>query len=67
MKSFDWPALMRAGIGALGLKPQEFWQLSPAELVLMLGDDVGAVPLTRARLAELARDYPDANEGVADE
>lgn len=34
----DWPALMRAGVQGLGLQPDAFWRLTPAELQLMLGD-----------------------------
>lgn len=59
MSAFDWPGLMRAGMGALGLRPDEFWRLTPAELVLMLGDPAQAAPLDRARLMELARAWPD--------
>ena len=54
----DWPGLMRAGLRGLGLQPQEFWRLTPAELMLMLGDGARA-PLDRARLDELAAAYPD--------
>lgn len=57
---FDWPALMRAGIRGLGLRPQEFWALTPAELLLMLGAGSGTAPMGRSRLDELARAYPDA-------
>lgn len=59
---FDWPALMRAGIHGLGLRPAEFWALSPAELMLMLGAGAGPAPLDRARLDELARAFPDFSE-----
>lgn len=59
MSAFDWPGLMRAGLGRLGLLPREFWALTPAELMLMLGDPAGTAPLSRARLAELARAWPD--------
>ena len=62
MTAFDWPGLMRAGMGALGLRPDEFWRLTPAELVLMLGDPAQAAPLDRARLMELARAWPDATK-----
>jgi uncharacterized phage protein (TIGR02216 family) len=55
----DWPALMRAGLRGLGLAPAAFWALTPAELALMLGQGTGAPPLTRARLEELARAWPD--------
>ncbi|WP_413875443.1 rcc01693 family protein [Albidovulum sp.] len=59
MSGLDWPGLMRAGMGRLGLTPSEFWRLTPAELVLMLGDPRAVPPLDRARLAELARAWPD--------
>ncbi len=60
MSGLDWPGLMRAGLGRLGLTPDAFWRLTPAELVLMLGDPDAVPPLNRARLEELARAWPDA-------
>ena len=39
MKRFDWPALMRLGLGQLRLAPDQFWALTPAELTLMAGLD----------------------------
>ncbi|SLN46023.1 hypothetical protein AQS8620_01893 [Aquimixticola soesokkakensis] len=57
---FDWPALMRVGFRGLGLKPAEFWALTPAELLMLLGEGGGSAPLNRARLDELAQMYPDA-------
>ena len=62
MSSMDWPGLMRAGMLGLGLKPQEFWALTPAELRLMLGDSADAAPMGRARLDELAAAFPDRRE-----
>ena len=59
MSLFDWPGLMRAGLRGLGLKPHEFWGLTPSELLLMLGQGSGAAPLTRDRLNALAKEYPD--------
>lgn len=59
MSVFDWPGLMKAGMRGLGLQPAEFWALTPAELLLMLGDGAENAPLTRARLDELAKEYPD--------
>lgn len=56
--SFDWPALLRAGISA-GLRPVEFWSLTPMELMLVLGLDGQEKPLNRARLTELERAYSD--------
>ncbi|PQO21876.1 hypothetical protein C2I36_16015 [Rhodobacteraceae bacterium WD3A24] len=57
---FDWAGLQRAGLGGLGLSPAVFWALTPRELLLMLGLDGGAAPLSRARLEELAARFPDA-------
>lgn len=58
MNGFDWGALLKAGVQGLGLRPAEFWALTPAELRLMLGE--GARPaMGRARLEELAERWPD--------
>ena len=51
---FDWAALMRLGLGHLRLNPAQFWDLSPRELMVMLGlDPSGQMPMTRTALAEL--------------
>ncbi|MBY6004445.1 phage tail assembly chaperone [Salipiger bermudensis] len=63
MERFDWPALMRAGLRGLGLRPAEFWALTPAELRLMLGGDSAARPMGRARLEELLAAFPDEVKG----
>ena len=65
--TIDWPALMRAGIRGLGLRPAEFWALTPAELELMLGTPAGVVPLKRTRLDELLDAFPDKNGDESDE
>lgn len=62
MSGFDWPALMHAGMRGLGLSPTEFWQLTPAELQLLLGATPSNAPLARARLNELLAAYPDRKE-----
>ncbi len=62
MAGFDWRGLMRAGMHDLGLTPDQFWRLTPAELLVMLGIEGGAAPLTRARLAELSAAFPDGVE-----
>lgn len=59
MNGIDWPGLMRAGMHGLGLEPEVFWRLTPMELRIMLGAEAMVPPLTRARLEELARHYPD--------
>ncbi|MBD3679597.1 MAG: phage tail assembly chaperone [Rhodobacteraceae bacterium] len=63
MSRTDWPGLMRAGMRGLGLSPGAFWALTPAELMLLLGQGAGDAPMGRARLEELARAYPDTSEG----
>ncbi|MEJ6477049.1 MAG: putative phage protein (TIGR02216 family) [Paracoccaceae bacterium] len=64
MNGFDWPALMRAGMRGAGLRPAEFWALTPAELLILLGVGEGEAPMAHARLQELSRAFPD--EGVRD-
>jgi len=63
----DWPGLLRVGLTGLGLKPCEFWALTPAEFAALLGVDPSAVPMGRGRLDELLRDYPDRFNGGGDE
>lgn len=65
MAGFDWPALMRAGMRGLGLRPAEFWDLTPAELRLLLGEETGAKPMNRDRLSELMSAFPDHKEGAS--
>lgn len=57
--SLDWPAMLRAGLGGLGLRPAEFWALTPHELALMLGLDRAPAPLGRDRLRALMARFPD--------
>lgn len=59
MSRFDWPALLKTGLVTLRLTPADFWALTPYELTVMLGKDMSAPPLSRARLDELARAFPD--------
>lgn len=65
MSGINWPELMRAGMSGLRLKPAEFWALTPAELMLMLGQGGGMAPMGRARLDDLLRAYPDAPRNTA--
>lgn len=62
MSAMDWPGLMRAGLCGLGLSPEAFWRLTPAELRIMLGAETAVPALTRARLEELSRAFPDVNK-----
>ncbi|MDK3072949.1 phage tail assembly chaperone [Sedimentitalea sp. JM2-8] len=59
MTSFDWAALMRAGLQGLRLTPDVFWNLTPAELRLMLGNATAESSLSRAGLDALLAAYPD--------
>lgn len=59
MTKIAWPGLMRFGLVRLGLAPEVFWSLTPAELMLLSGE--GEVPraMDRAGFAELAARFPD--------
>jgi uncharacterized phage protein (TIGR02216 family) len=58
---FPWAAAMRFGLGRLRLSPQEFWSMTPLELVAAaegyLG--VGAPTLGLEGLQHLMRQFPD--------
>lgn len=62
----DWAGLLRAGLGRLGLRPAEFWALTPAELMLLLAAESGArtggTPMGRAGFEALAGAWPDGEE-----
>ncbi|WP_390915084.1 rcc01693 family protein [Pseudosulfitobacter sp. SM2401] len=58
----DWAALMRAGLQGLGMPPDEFWRLTPAELQIMLGDFGAKAPLLSTGLDALMAAYPDKQE-----
>ena len=62
MSGFEWPALLDAGLHGLQLRPKEFWELTPAELLVMLGKGKGPQPLSRSRLSEMLAAFPDALE-----
>ncbi|MEM9011815.1 MAG: phage tail assembly chaperone [Pseudomonadota bacterium] len=66
MSDINWPALLQLGLGRLGLRPAEFWDLTPAELSLMAGVVPGAASgFGRSRLEELAALYPDDGDAGA--
>ncbi|SEG39884.1 phage conserved hypothetical protein [Thalassococcus halodurans] len=56
---FEWAELLAAGVHRLGLKPDDFWRLTPAELELMLGQKAGLRPMGRERLDALVAAFPD--------
>jgi len=62
-----WPALMRAGMIELGLRPAEFWALTPAELMFLAGAGSGAGgALSRDGLDALISRFPDTDKGGSD-
>lgn len=63
MSRINWPRLLKAGLGGLALRPADFWALTPAELMLMLGVGGGDAPLTRDRLNALIDAFPDDEKG----
>jgi len=64
---FDWAALMRAGLHGLRLEPGVFWELTPAELALMLGHGGGQAPMTRDGLRALQDAFPDQKKETLDD
>ncbi|MGX9354131.1 rcc01693 family protein [Roseobacteraceae bacterium S113] len=59
MSRINWPQIIRAGLRTLGLKPDEFWALTPAELMVMLGVGGDGAPLSRTGLEQLIAAFPD--------
>lgn len=59
MTQIGWPVLMQAGLRGLGLSPDAFWDLTPAELQVMLGDPAKTGPLLNSGLEALMAAYPD--------
>jgi len=56
---FEWPLLLEAGVRGAGLKPGEFWSLTPAELMLILGQGGGGRQMAREALVALEAAFPD--------
>jgi uncharacterized phage protein (TIGR02216 family) len=64
---FNWPSLLSAGLGRMGLSPEAFWQMTPYEFQLLMGQSKTFAPLDRRRLVELVEKYPDQREEVKNE
>lgn len=62
-QGFDWNGLLRLGLVQLKLHPAEFWALTPAEFLLMLGPAPVSGALTASGLEALAARFPDADDG----
>lgn len=56
----DWAALMRLGLRDLGLSPDAFWRLTPAEFMVMVEGGHGVTPpMKRDRFRTLMAKFPD--------
>jgi len=55
----SWSAWLRLGLVTLRLTPEQFWALTPAELMLMAGMGNAGYSLSRGGFAELSALYPD--------
>jgi uncharacterized phage protein (TIGR02216 family) len=62
MTGIDWAGLMQVGLHGLGMQPEAFWRLTPVEPRIKLGAQASTAPLTRARLEDLARAFPDVKK-----
>lgn len=60
MRRIAWAGLMRLGLLRLGLAPKVFWDLTPAELMLLAGEGEAPQGMTRVAFADLAARFPDA-------
>lgn len=65
MSGLDWPGMMRAGLGQLRLRPAEFWDLTPLELLLLLGPQAAAQGLNRSGLEALMNRFPDTAKAAS--
>ncbi|GLQ34058.1 hypothetical protein GCM10007939_03410 [Amylibacter marinus] len=60
MSKLDWPELMGLGLHQLGLSTDEFWRLTPHELLIKLGKtNLQSAGLSRSGLEALIHKYPD--------
>lgn len=63
----DWTGLIRLGLRDLRLSPENFWALTPIELLVIAGKEAGSGPMTRAALGALVRAYPDTGREMNDD
>lgn len=59
MKRISWAGLMRLGLLRLGLTPEVFWSLTPAELMFLAGEHEAPRSMSRAAFTDLAARFPD--------
>ena len=63
MSNFDWKGLLSLAV-QLGLRPAEFWSLTPAEFELYLGTAKTAEPMNRLQLDDLLANFPDKSTEI---
>lgn len=66
-EAIDWHGLIRLGMGALRLPPDQFWSMTPTELILALEGaglrPIGGVGMKRGTLDRLMQAHPDQRRG----
>ncbi len=67
MRRIAWAELMRLGLGRMGLRPQVFWDLTPAEFMMMAGIEERPEAMTRQGLDVLLARFPDRRGPRAEE
>ena len=59
---FPWREAIGFGLGVLKLSPDAFWRMTPRELAYAIEAASGrSAPLTRTRLDEMRKRYPDGS------
>lgn len=67
MTRIAWDELQAFGIGRMRMLPDDFWALTPRELMILAGiSEFEAGFLDRDGLDRLMRSYPDRKEGDPD-
>ncbi len=66
MKRIAWARLMQVGLGRMGLTPAVFWDLTPAEFMLMAGIGERPGAMTRGGLDALLARFPDGKAQGSD-
>lgn len=65
MSGFDWPAMLQVALRDMGLKPNEFWGLTPAEFLTMSGLGNRGYAMGRSDFSALMARFPDTPDGAA--
>jgi uncharacterized phage protein (TIGR02216 family) len=66
MKRIAWARLMQVGLGRMGLTPAVFWDLTPAEFMLMAGIGEAGGAMGRDGLDALLARFPDGKAQGSD-